>query len=118
MGDSVERPDDDDIIREVAEVLNLSQADTDKLRLSVMESNEKAIALLEKVRNIGQNLSIEHDGKLWVNTAWLSTLMLMEADQVMRGHGGCADHMRVVDWLETTVLAAQLNVQQQLDSPE
>lgn len=112
---NTERPDDDAIIEEVAQVLELSEAETDSLKLSVLESHEKAQALLDKVAEIGQTFSIQDDDDIYVNLAWLATLLLMEGDQVMRGHGGCPDHMRVVDWLETTVLAATKNLE--LDSP-
>ena len=106
-----DRPSDDEIIAEVAEVLDLDEAATDALRLSVMESHEKADSLLEKVNALDKTFSIKDEsGDIFVNVSWLATLLLMESDQVMRGHGGCADHMRVVDWLETTVMAAQKNV--------
>ena len=105
-------PNDDDIIDEVASVLGMEQAEVDKLRLSIMETHEKAASLLERVNSIGHEFSVSHEGETFVSVAWLATLLLMESEQTMRGHGGCADHMRVVDWLETTIVAASKNLEE------
>ena len=106
------RPTDDEIIQEVANALGMDGSEVGRLKLSVMETHEKADSLLDKVRGIGHEFSVKPDeqGDVFVNVAWLATLLLMEGEQVMRGHGGCPDHMRVVDWIETTILAAQKNV--------
>lgn len=113
---NVDRPDDEAIFEEVAQALDLDEAGIDALKLSVWETYEKADSLLAKVREIGHEFSIRDGDDVYVNVSWLATLLLMEGDQVMRGHGGCADHLRVVDWIETTVVAAQRNVEK-LDSP-
>lgn len=111
------QPNDDDIIDEVASVLGMEEAEVDKLRLSIMETHEKASSLLERVRGIGHEFSVKEDGDIFVNVAWLATLLLMEGDQTMRGHGGCADHLRVIDWIETTIVAAQKNLESEVDTP-
>lgn len=95
----------------------MSQAEVDGLRLDQMESQAKADHLLEQVRALGHDFSVILGDQVFVNIAWLGTLMLWEADQTLKGHGGCADHMRVLDLLETTILAARKNVGLELDSP-
>lgn len=113
-----ERPDDNEIIEEVAQVLDLDQAQVDALKVSLIETHEKAQSLLDKAADLGHVFSVKQGDDIFVNLSWLGTMLLMEGDQVMRGHGGCPDHMRVVDWLETTVMAAQKNHEQELDSTE
>ena len=105
-------PSDDEIINEVAAALGMGEPEVDKLRLSIMETHEKAASLLERVNGIGHEFSVKVGDDYFVNAAWLATLLLMEGEQTMRGHGGCADHLRVVDWLETTVVAAKKNVEE------
>jgi hypothetical protein len=118
MTDSMPRPNDDEIIEEVAQVLDLDQAAVDALKLSIMETHEKAQNLLDKSKELGHVFSVKQGEDIFVNLSWLGTMLLMEGEQVMRGHGGCPDHLRVVDWLETTVMAAQKNHEQELDSTE
>jgi len=111
--------DELDPMHEIAAALGMTQAQEDTMRLQVMESHEKAAKLLETVKSIGHNFSVVgDDGDVYVNVAWLGTMMLMEADQTMRGHGGCADHLRLADLVQTTILAAITNVEDQLDTTD
>lgn len=98
---------EDEIVEEVAGILGLDEAGVDALKLGLWESHEKAQHLLDAVGALGYSFAIKQGDDIFVNASWLATVMLMEADQTMRGHGGCADHMRVLDLLETTVMAAQ-----------
>jgi hypothetical protein len=98
--------DEKDVYEVLAAELDMDQSEIDMLKVTVMESHEKAQNLLDKVGEIGQRFAIKDGDDIFVNVAWLGTMLLMEAEQTIRGHGGCPDHTRVVDLLQTSTLAA------------
>ncbi len=107
----MDEPTEDEVIDEVAQALSLSESETDDLKLSIMETHEKAQTVIDKTKALGHRLSIKDGEEVFVNVAWLGTLMLIESQFTMAGEGGCPPHMRVIDFLNTTIVAAVKNIE-------